>query len=717
MSSQPGHARGHGQGHGPPGRPLPRLIAWEVTRTCPMNCRHCRAAARHGPYAGELSTQECFSLLDNIASFSKPIIILTGGEPMTRADIYDIAARGVKLGLPVVMAPCGLLLNDETAAKIVQAGIRLISISLDGATARTHDAFRAYDGSFDACLSGIAAATRAGLPFQINTTVSRHNVEELPAILDLAVQLGAKVFNPFLLVPTGRGKELMEQELSPDQYERTLRWLAGQQGRKDIPIRVTCAPHYQRIVRQCGLEAGPAEASRGCIGGKAFAFVSHVGKVQICGFLDVECGDLRREGMDFRKIWETSEVFRRIRDVDSYRGRCGYCEYRQVCGGCRARAYAAGGDYLGEEPFCAYQPRKKGDSPFFPQTEKSDSPPLDETDKRILDAIQADFPVARRPYDVLGERLGTPPQDILRRVGRMTKEGCIRRLGAVFDARRLGYFSTLAAAKVPPDRLTDVARLVSELPGVTHNYRREHAYNLWFTLTARSEEEVAAALDRLRRQTGLADIQSLPALTVYKSRVVFWMSDGPPANSPVRGEKGDSPHFPQTENGYSPLPPPPPVELDGRQKDLVRILQDSLPLVDEPFEAVARRLGWPLQSVLDQIAEWLSSGVIKRLGAVLDHRQAGFEANGMAVFAAAEDRIDPLGARLAREGRISHCYRRPTLPDWPYNLFAMVHGRTEAEVRQFVAGLARELGLDRYDILFSTEEYKKVSMRFFVEAM
>jgi len=339
---------------------VPRLIAWEVTRACLLNCKHCRAAASRNASADELSIGECFALLENIASFAKPIIILTGGEPMLRADIYEIASRAHSLGLPVVMAPCGLLLNDETAAKIVASGIRRISISLDGAKAETHDAFRGYPGSFAGCLAGIEAARRAGLDFQINTTVSRHNLAELEAVLLLAIKLGASVFNPFLLVPTGRGKDLVDQELSADQYEEVLRWLAAQQSRTDIRIRVTCAPHYQRVLRRCGGPLTEGHNSKGCLGGKSFAFISHVGKVQICGFLDVECGDLREEGLDFRKVWHGSEVFRQVRDVDSYRGRCGACEYRRICGGCRARAYAMGGDYLGEEPLCSYVPRAGG---------------------------------------------------------------------------------------------------------------------------------------------------------------------------------------------------------------------------------------------------------------------------------------------------------------------------------------------------------------------
>jgi AdoMet-dependent heme synthase len=358
MNTSPVNAR--------PGDEL-RLVAWEVTRSCNLNCRHCRAAAEKGPYTGELSFTECERLLRNIAGFAKPIIILTGGEPMLRPDIYHIAEFGSGLGLRMVMAPCGKLLTEEACRKLKTAGIRRISLSIDGATARSHDSFRRVSGAFESVMQGIGAARNAGLEFQVNTTVTKLNVAELSAIFDLAISLGAVSFHPFLLVPTGRGRELADQEILPVEYERVLTWIYEHRSTAGISLKPTCAPHYYRILRQKEHEAGRTVApethgldamTKGCLGGQGFAFISHVGAVQACGFLDVAAGNLRKNGLDFKSVWESSPLFREMRDIDKYKGRCGVCEYRRVCGGCRARAFASTGDYLAEEPYCVYEPRQ-----------------------------------------------------------------------------------------------------------------------------------------------------------------------------------------------------------------------------------------------------------------------------------------------------------------------------------------------------------------------
>ncbi len=361
-----GHPHGRPGSANPGGPPVPRLVAWEVTRRCNLSCRHCRAAADKGPYPGELSTEKCFQVIDEIAAVGKPIVILTGGDPMLRENIYEIARYGTEKGLKMVMSPCGTLLDEANARRLKEAGIDRISLSIDGATAATHDDFRRVPGAFDEVMRGIEAAKKAGIEFQINTTVTKVNLAELPDILRLAIEVGAVAFHPFLLVPTGRGKELADQELSPEQYEETLNWVYDQRGRLPLNFKPTCAPHYYRILRQREHAAGNKVTvethgmdamSKGCLGGQGFCFISYQGEVRICGFLDVKCGDLNKQS--FGDVWLNSPVFKQMRDLDGYHGRCGYCEYRRFCGGCRARAYEVTGDYLGEEPFCVYQPKAR----------------------------------------------------------------------------------------------------------------------------------------------------------------------------------------------------------------------------------------------------------------------------------------------------------------------------------------------------------------------
>jgi len=351
------------------GRLLPstlRMVAWEVTRSCNLACIHCRASSVSGPYTGELSTGECLKLIDEFASLGNPVIILTGGEPLLRKDIYTIASYGTGKGLRMVMATNGTLVTDEVVRKLKGAGIKRVSISIDGLDAKSHDALRGVPGAFEGALSGIESMKREGMEFQINTTITRANLSQTTGILDLAVKIGAAAHHIFLLVPTGRGKELAHQEISPEDYEKTLNWFYEEDQRCGIQLKATCAPHYFRILHQRKKDEGkrrgegghPLHAmTRGCLGGTSFCFVSHRGRVQPCGYLDLDCGQVCEES--FGKIWEDSTVFNDLRDLSRYRGKCGQCEFIKVCGGCRARAYEITGDYLAEEPFCVYNPKRQ----------------------------------------------------------------------------------------------------------------------------------------------------------------------------------------------------------------------------------------------------------------------------------------------------------------------------------------------------------------------
>jgi heme b synthase len=348
-----------------PAPPL-RMVAWEITRGCNLSCLHCRALSGEGPYPGEFTTEECLQLVDDIVSFSTPIVILTGGEPLLRPDVYRIAEYGTKKGLRMVLATNGTLLTEDKARRLVAAGIRRISISLDGADAECHDQFRGVNGSFEGGLRGIRHAKKVGLEFQVNTTITQHNLHQIPQILDLTVDLGAAAHHLFLLVPTGRGKELQDQAISPHDYEEVLNWFYEQRDKVSLHLKVTCAPHFYRILRQRARQEGKTittkhygldAVTRGCMGGISFCFISSTGGVQPCGYLELDCGNIRDASLE--SIWAQCTFFKDLRDEDNYKGKCGYCEFRRVCGGCRARAFATTGDYLAEEPYCVYEPKHR----------------------------------------------------------------------------------------------------------------------------------------------------------------------------------------------------------------------------------------------------------------------------------------------------------------------------------------------------------------------
>jgi len=352
------------QAHQKSERSALRLVAWETTRNCNLACIHCRASATTGPYSGELDTAEAFRLLDQIAEIAKPIIILTGGEPLLRDDIFDIAAYGTQKGLRMVMAPNGTLVTEDVAKKLMAAGIKRISISLDGATAQSHDSFRKVDGAFEGAINAMKIAKEVGLDFQVNTTITKTNLDQIPRIQQLAVERGAVAHHIFLLVPTGRGKYIVDTEINAAEYEETLNWFYDQRDKTPLDLKATCAPHYYRILRQRATKEGKSisfkthgldAVTRGCLGGIGFCFISHRGDVQPCGFLNADCGNVRQRS--FADIWQHADVFTALRDYDRLKGKCGPCEFKRVCGGCRARAYEATGDFLAEEPLCSYVPR------------------------------------------------------------------------------------------------------------------------------------------------------------------------------------------------------------------------------------------------------------------------------------------------------------------------------------------------------------------------
>ena len=343
-----------------------RLVFWELTARCNLKCRHCRAEAQDSAVEGEFTTAEVLKAAREIREFADPIMILTGGEPLVRPDIFEIAGECSKIFSRVALATNGTLVDDQIAGRIVDSGIQRVSISLDGARADTHDSFRGLSGSFDAALRGFDALKRAGVSVQVNVTVTNHNDREMDELLNLVLERGADAFHVFMLVPVGCGAEIgADDRLSPERFEEVLRWLFDKsiEHRGKVHVKATCAPQYYRIMRQISKERGisiqgpkhgMAAMTRGCLAGSAVCFVSRTGDVQPCGYLPLSVGNLRQQKLE--DIWRDSDVFAALRDPDRLKGKCGACGFRKVCEGCRARAYAATGDFLDEEPDCPYQP-------------------------------------------------------------------------------------------------------------------------------------------------------------------------------------------------------------------------------------------------------------------------------------------------------------------------------------------------------------------------
>ena len=344
----------------------PRLIFWELTKKCNLNCAHCRAEADDIDYSGELETDGVKKIIDDITSEYSPILILTGGEPLYRADIYDIASYAASKKLRVALATNGTLITDESAKKIKDAGIARASISIDGSTASSHDGFRGIPGAFEKALNGARLLKQNGVEFQFNMTVTKRNVAEIDDILALAIKEGAAALHLFMLVPVGCGVEIAETDMiSAEKYEEVLNWFYDRSREVSIEFKATCAPHYYRIIRQRAKAEGRtlsfetdgmAAMTRGCLAGTGVCFISHRGEVQPCGYLPLSAGNVVKT--PFPDVWEKSELFLTLRDFSTLKGKCGACEYKGVCGGCRARAFYAEDDMLGEEPYCLYEPLK-----------------------------------------------------------------------------------------------------------------------------------------------------------------------------------------------------------------------------------------------------------------------------------------------------------------------------------------------------------------------
>lgn len=335
----------------------PVVVVWELTQACSLACRHCRADAQEQRHPDELSSAEGRALLESARRFGEDqLVVLSGGDPMARDDVVDLVEYGTDLGLRMTLTPSGTeRLTPARLRELADAGLRRVALSLDGATPASHDDFRGEAGSFERTIAAARAAMDAGLPLQLNTTVCSDTVDELPAIRDLAADLGVVLWSVFFLVPVGRGAVL--DPIAPDRAEAVMAWLAEVAESASFGLKTTEAPHYRRVrLQQSGQpETGaPTVGPQRVIAGDGFVFVSHRGEIYPSGFLPLSVGNVREADLVDR--YREADLFDALRDPDALGGKCGACPYNRICGGSRSRAYATTGDPLAADPLCAYVP-------------------------------------------------------------------------------------------------------------------------------------------------------------------------------------------------------------------------------------------------------------------------------------------------------------------------------------------------------------------------
>jgi radical SAM protein len=345
----------------------PLMFYYEVTQACDLVCKHCRASAQENAHPDELSTEQSQALIDQVASFPRqPVLVTTGGDPLKRADLFELIRYATAAGLQVALTPSATpLATYEAFRDAKEAGVRRLGISLDGPDAQTHDAFRGWEGSFERTLQMLENARRLELGVQINTTITRRNYQQIDEMADLLATRGIAMWSVFFLVPVGRGVE--EQRISPEEYELVFSHLWKHARNQPYGVKTTEAPHYRRFVLEQGGDplahsktgAMPARgvghrAPLGVGDGKGVMFVSHTGEIYPAGFLPLVCGRFPEQSVV--DVYQNHPTFRALREPDDFKGRCGICEYREVCGGSRSRAFALTGDPLESDPDCAYVP-------------------------------------------------------------------------------------------------------------------------------------------------------------------------------------------------------------------------------------------------------------------------------------------------------------------------------------------------------------------------
>ena len=327
---------------------------------------------------------------------------------------------------------------------------------------------------------------------------------------------------------------------------------------------------------------------------------------------------------------------------------------------------------------------------------------MNETDKGLLDIVQDDLPLIREPFSEIASLLNISPDNVILRLKQLKTDGMIRRIGAIFDSKKLGYCSTLCAMKVPHCDVDEVAQIINGYTGVTHNYTRDHSYNVWFTITARSQQELRRIIAEIKERSGITELIDLPAIRLFKIRVRFPMTD---ATSNTKTHKT------QSDN----RDPASKITLAEVDRNIIREIQGDIPLICRPFEAMSDKVGVEVAEFLAKMQGMKEQGIMRRFAAIVRHRNLGFSANAMGTWIVPDDRAEEVGTKMAIFSQVSHCYQRPVKPGWPYNMFTMIHGESKENCEEIAEIISANTGIDDYNLLYSTRELKKVSMKYFTE--
>jgi len=511
----------------------PRVIAFEVTRRCKMNCIHCRASADAG-FKDELDTEQCKKIIKSIADYNKCVLIFTGGEPFERDDLFELIDFAIFSGLAVSLATCGYNFDEIKAEKLKKAGVLTLSFSLDLDDAKQHDDFRRTAGAFEKTLDAIDIAKKTGLKFQINTTVTKRNADKLPQLAKFSEKLGAYCFNPFMLVPAGRAQGLSDIALTSKGYEKVLHTVAELKAQCDIEVRFTCAPRFAPVFKN--LYPASKKKAFGCLAATDFAFVSYAGEVQTCGFLKIPAGNLLQAG-DFGKIWENSDFLNAIRQRKFTgklarrslgEGGCGECNYVQICGGCRARAFAQTGDYLASDPLCSYI----GSVSTLIAAHIEDGK-LSAVAQAVNSLPNVSHNYLRKHYYNLWFTLKAPnSSQIDRIVEELSKKfktdflsfPAVKRhkldTSAIKHHSPPDTFNALFCCRADGAVLQSVAKFLCDLPQVSHCIQRKPLphwpYNLYAMLHGKNAERLEKIVDNFVKKFDITQFQTLPTVRSLK---------------------------------------------------------------------------------------------------------------------------------------------------------------------------------------------------------